>query len=106
MSWRAASRLVGHVGEAERNGLMLEDGLAEGVTLVRVPHGDLEGRAGHADALGGDADASSFKVGEGDAIALAFLAQSVRRRHDHILEQISQVSEAFCPIFFSMRVTL
>src|SRR6185295_13133102 len=65
---------------------MLEYGFAESATLVRVANGDLEGCAGHADALGGNADASTFKVGERNAITLAFIPQSIRRRHDHIIE--------------------
>ena len=76
----------GHVRQAERHGLVLEDGLAEGAPLVRVADGDLEGRARHADALRGNADAPTFQVGEGDAIALALLAQPVLGRDDHVVE--------------------
>src|SRR5262249_52567082 len=57
-----------HVGETERDGLVLEDWLAEGLTLMGVAHGNLERRPRHAHALGGDADAPAFQVGERDAV--------------------------------------
>src|SRR5215475_4785055 len=75
-----------HIGQPERYGLVLEDRLAEGTALVRVPDGDIEGCPGHADALRGNADASALQVGQGDAIALPLLAQAVRGRHEHVVE--------------------
>ncbi|MDT4856415.1 hypothetical protein FQZ97_908040 [compost metagenome] len=68
--------LGGHVGEAEGHRLVLDDRLAEGLALVGVVARRLEGRAGHAHRLCGDADAAAFEVGQGDAVALALRAQA------------------------------
>ena len=76
----------GHIREAEGHGLMLDDGFAEGHPLARIVAGSLEGRAGHADGLRGDADAPALKVRQRDLVALTFLAQTVLDRHAHVGE--------------------
>lgn len=48
---------------------------------VALSGGGFKGGAGHADGLGGDADAAGFEVGEGDLVAFAFLAEQGGGRH-------------------------
>ena len=94
-----------HVGQPEGHGLVLEDRLAERLSLVRIAHGNLEGGLREPHALGADADASAFQVGERDAIALAFLAQPVLGGNDHVLQLDLAGVGRVLPIFFSMRLT-
>ena len=76
-----------HVGEAEVHRLVLDDGLAEGLALLRIAHRRLERRARHADRLRGDADAPGFEIGERDAVAVAFVAEQAVGRDAAVLEQ-------------------
>ena len=75
-----------HVGQAERDRLMFDDRLAEAAAFLRISDGDVVRRARHADGLRGDADAAAFEIGERDAIALAFGAEPVFRRHAELVE--------------------
>src|SRR6476620_4929238 len=53
--------LGGHVGELEMDRLVLGDRLAEGLALLAVAEGELEGPLGDADAAGGDVDAADLE---------------------------------------------
>ena len=94
-----------HVGQAERDGLVFDDRLAEAAALLRIGERNLVGRAGHADGLRGDADAAAFQIGKRDAVALAFGAEPVFPGTLSSSKCISQVSDACWPILFSMRPT-
>src|SRR4051794_35218137 len=50
-----------HIGELELDRLMLGDRLAEGLALLAVAQGELEGALGDADAAGGDIDATDLE---------------------------------------------
>src|SRR5690606_3831754 len=52
--------LDGHVGEAELDGLVVGDGLAERAALLGVADGEFEGAQGDAAAAGGDVDAADL----------------------------------------------
>ena len=78
--------LRGHVGQAKRHRLVFDDRLTEGHPLVGVITRRLERGAGHAHRLRGDADASAFQVGQGNAIAFALLTQAQVGRNAHVVE--------------------
>ncbi|MNQ72638.1 hypothetical protein D3C85_873480 [compost metagenome] len=78
--------LGGHVGQAEGHRLVLDDRLAEGHPLVGIVARRLERRASHAHRLGGDADAPALEVAQGDAVALALLAQAQAGRDAQLIE--------------------
>ncbi|MNF90364.1 hypothetical protein D3C84_729240 [compost metagenome] len=65
---------------------MLQQRLAERFTLTGVVARHLEGRAGHAHRLRGDADAPAFEVGQGDAVTVTLLAQALGDRYAQVLE--------------------
>ncbi len=65
---------------------MLDDCLAEGLSLTGIIARSLERCLCHADSLGGNPDPATFKSGERDAIALAFLSKSEFRRYAHFVE--------------------
>src|ERR1700710_472 len=50
-----------HVGELELDRLVLGDRLAEGLALLRVAQGELEGALGDTDTAGGDVDAADLE---------------------------------------------
>ncbi len=50
-----------HVGELELDRLVLGDRLAEGLALLAVAEGQLQGPLGDADAAGGDVDAAHLE---------------------------------------------
>src|SRR6185295_7054148 len=50
-----------HVGELELDRLVLGDRLAEGLALLAVAEGELQGALGDADATGGDVDAADLE---------------------------------------------
>ena len=55
--WRATSTSVRHLREPERDRLVFDDGLAEGLPLARKIAGRLERGPGRAHRLGGHRDA-------------------------------------------------
>src|SRR5262249_35690769 len=75
-----------HIGKTEGDGLVLEDPLAEGRALMGIAHRNLERRARHAYALGGDANTTAFQVGERNAIAASLLTQQAIGGNSAILE--------------------
>ena len=75
-----------HIGEPECNRLMLDDRLAEALTLLRIGKRCFERGARHPDRLRRDADAARLEIGERDAIALAFAAEQIACRHAAVLE--------------------
>src|SRR5471030_1230422 len=79
--------LRGHVGQAELHGLVLEDGLAKAFAFARIVQRRLVRGARHADRLRGDADASAFKAGQRDLVALPFLADQILGRDAAVVEQ-------------------
>lgn len=64
-----------HVGQAEADGLVFDDRLAESATFLGIGEGGVIGGARHADRLGRDTDAPAFEVTQGDLEALTFLTQ-------------------------------
>ncbi len=76
-----------HVRQAKRDRLVLDDRLAERRALTGIVAGGFEGRARHADGLGGDADAPAFQVRQGDAVTLALLAQPLGSVYAHVFER-------------------
>src|SRR5690606_24262209 len=64
-----------HVSQPEGDGLMVDDGRAEGLPLAGIGQRRLKGRPGHADRLGADADAAGFEIGQRDAVTLSLLTQ-------------------------------
>ena len=55
--------------------------MAEGLALLRVGQGLLEGALGDAGGLRGDADAAAIERGESDLVAFAFGAEAICDRH-------------------------
>ena len=73
---RRGVELGRHVGETKRDRLMIRDRLAERGSLFGIADRMVEGgRASHAHALGGDADASGFQVGQRDSIPVSFVCR-------------------------------
>jgi len=96
--------LRGHVGQEELQRLVLEDRLAEGDALLAVGPRDVERRAGHADALTGEADAPAFQARQRDLQALAFVADQVGHRHAAVLEQdLRRVAGVLAGLVFQAR---
>ena len=71
-----------HVGEHELDGLVLRDGDAEALALLRVGDRLLERGARDAERLRGDADAPAVERGHRDLEALADVADDRARRGD------------------------
>jgi hypothetical protein len=76
-------RLVvgGHVREHERDGLVLGDGPAKRVALLRVAAAGVEGGADRAGRLGGDAHPAALERGERDAEPLPDRPEPLRLRN-------------------------
>ncbi|MCY1401815.1 hypothetical protein D9M71_169390 [compost metagenome] len=66
-----------HIGQAKTHGLVLDDRLAERLALLGIVAGVFERGPCHTHRLRGNADTAAFQIGQGDAIALALLAQPV-----------------------------
>ncbi|MNL13684.1 hypothetical protein D3C87_1345970 [compost metagenome] len=79
--------LGGHVRQAECHGLMLDDRLAETLTLTGVIAGRFERSAGHAHRLRSDADTSAFEVGQGNPVTFALFAQAIGHRDFDVFEE-------------------
>ena len=77
----------GHVGEAEADGLVLADRLAERVSGLGVLDGVLEGGAGDADRGGGQVDAGLVEGVHEAVEALALLAQQAVGRDRAVLQE-------------------
>jgi len=84
---------------------VLDDRLAEGLSLARVRERRVERRPRHADRLRGDADAPAFEVRQRDPVAFTLGAEQARRRDLAVSKAICAVSDARCPSFSSMRAT-
>ena len=66
-----------HVGQAEGDGLMFDNRLAEALALLRVAERYLISRTGHAYGLRSDANTSAFQIGKCNMITLALSAEPV-----------------------------
>ncbi len=66
-----------HVGQPERNGLMLDDRPAERDALLGVCNGEFQRAARHPVGIRRDAYAAAFEIGHRDAVTLALLAQAI-----------------------------
>ncbi|MNH29579.1 hypothetical protein D3C79_898190 [compost metagenome] len=76
----------GHVSQAKRHGLVLDQRLAKALALLGIVARHLERGTCHADRLGRNADTPTLKVGQGDLVALPFFAQAIGNGHAHIVE--------------------
>lgn len=76
-----------HVRQAERDGLVFDDRLAEALTLTSVIPGRFKRGAGHAHRLRRNADTPALKVGQGNSVTFALLAQTVGHGDLHVFEE-------------------
>ncbi|MNC14665.1 hypothetical protein D3C75_624520 [compost metagenome] len=96
--------LGGHVRQAEGHGLVLDDRLAEALALTGVIARRFERGTGHAHRLRSDADAAAFKVGQGNPVAFALLAQTIGQRHLHVFEEdLAGVGRMLAELVFDPR---
>ena len=79
-------KLRGAVGQAKAHGLVVKDGLAKALALFAVVQGAFKGRAGHAHALRGNADAPAFQGREGNFVALALGTDQVLGRDAAVVQ--------------------
>jgi len=65
---------------------MLDDYLAEGLTLLCVPERNFKSGPGHANGLRRDTDATALKIGKCDSVTLTFCTKSVFGRDTELVE--------------------
>ena len=75
-----------HVGQQVGHALVLNNGLVELHPVTGVGQRRFKGRAGNAQGLGGDTDAPTLQVGQGNGQTLAAFAQQVGFRHAALAE--------------------
>ena len=93
-----------HVGEAEVDGLVLDERLAHAAALLCVRERRIERSARHAGRLGGDVDASRLEIRQRDAVAHAFFGEQVLRRYLAVLEHdLCGVGGALAGLVFDAR---
>jgi hypothetical protein len=76
-----------HVGEQERQPLVVDDRLPERLALLRVPHRDVQRALGHTGGDRRDAQPPGVQPGQGDRQPLALRPQPPLRRHPDAVEQ-------------------
>src|SRR5688572_26017143 len=74
------------IGQPEADGLVVDDGRAETLALLRISDRHLERTACHPDTLRRDADAPAFERRQRDAVALALLTDQMVGRDAAVVE--------------------
>jgi len=92
--------LGGHVGQTEIHRLVLDNGFAEGLPLLGVAQGRLQGGPGHAHGLSRNADTPRFQIGEGDLVAFPFRPQHGAGGHPAVVEENLGRVRGLLPHFF------
>ena len=78
--------LSGHLGQRERDRLVLDDGAPEGLALLGIGMCGLERSPCAAGGLGRGADAAQRQVAQRNAEAAPDLAEDIAGRHAHVLK--------------------
>src|SRR3989344_358458 len=96
--------LRGAVGQAKAHGLVVEDGGAKALALLRIRQRRIKRAARHAHALRGNADAPAFERAQGDLVALALGADEVLGRDAAVVEvDLRRVAAVLAQLVFQPR---
>src|SRR3989344_1423858 len=94
--------LRGAVGQAKAHGLVVEDGGAKALALLRIRQRRIKRAARHAHALRGNADAPAFERAQGDLVALALVGHGDDDGHMAVLATGDELLDAVDHIFVAL----